>query len=545
VGITVREMMNDKFFAEEYVLIAGSNGVDRIIHAATVFDSPDGYKWFRGKELVLTTGYLFVNNIELFKEVILFLNSKNVAGIGIKTSRYLKKIPKEIIDLANSIKFPIIEIPYYVAWIDIISQINSIAINRFITSVIEKTLLKDIPLRPYNLKKKVDEILICLYNDIKIPVSVLNLVDRTIFTYPGSYIPSDKCINYSPIEVYDFSFRKDVICDKPNIFRYTDLSNKNNGSWLVLPVTIRGLTISKIIIWEKDIEIDYYSLFSLKVGIALLYELYEHIYSMNSIEGRYYDEFIGSLINNDIDTIYKVRSYINNFMNFSLSLDSNFICICIKQKECKLSLFKERERLFNTVLYKLTNTDCIYGIIDDNTIVILYDVTKFNNTIVELRNMLKLLLHELNYVFTNRKFKIGIGDVVESITKTKKSFMEARKAIEIGSYLYPEESIIAFVDLGPFGMLRFEDIERKSFGSSFNIIAPLLKEDNSEQLIETLKVYLECNLNCSKTASKLFIHNNTVRYRINRIQELCNINLENYIERLKIEITLRFLDMIE
>ena len=544
MGVTIREMMNDKYFSK-YKLIAGSAGIDRIIHAATVFDSPDGYKWFRGKEFVLSTGYLFIDNTALFKEVIMYLDLKNAAGIGIKTSRYLKIIPEEVIELANSLDFPIIEIPFDEAWIDVISEINSIAINRFITGVIEKTILKDIPLRPYNLKKKVDDILICINNEIKAPVSVMNLVDKTIFTYPTSYIPEEECISFNPTENFNFSFRKDIICDKPNIYRFTDLENKENGSWLVLPIIIKGLTISKVIIWEKNVEIDYYSLFSLKVGIALLYELYEHIYSMNSIEGRYYDEFLISLINDDLDTKQKLRTSITNFLNFSLNIDSSFICVIIRQNIGNHSLYKERERLYNTVLYKLTNMECIFGISDDHTILILYDATKYKDIYIELKTKLENILEELEYILPNRGFKVGIGDVVETILKTKKSFMEAKKAIEIGSYLYPNKHITTFDDLGPFGVLRIEDIERKSFGSSFNKIAPLLKEENSVELIETLKVYLENNSNCNKAASKLFVHSNTVRYRITKIQELCSIDLENYIERLKIEITLKFLEMLD
>jgi purine catabolism regulator len=540
MGVTVNEMMSDRFFSD-YKFIAGRSGGNRVIHAATVFDAPDGYKWFRGKELVLSTGFLFVDNMELFKEIIRFLNSKNVAGMGIKTSRYLHSIPQEIINLADSLNFPLIEIPGDVAWIDIISQINSIAINRFINSVIERTILKDTPLKPYNLKKKVDEILTCLENEIKAPISVLNLVDKTIFTTPSTFKPSVNRINFEPIEEYDFSYRRDVISDKPKIFRFTDLESVHRDSWLVIPITIKGLTISKIIIWEKDVEIDYYSMFSVKVSIALLYELYEHIYSMNNIEGKYYDEFLSSLVNGELNTKQKIRSAISNFLNFSLNIDSSFICICVLQDKEDRSLYEERERLFNNVLYKLPNSKCIFGIIDDNTILILYDISRFKDVLSECRSEMIKLLKELDHLFPEREFRIGIGDVIDNIVMTKRSFMEAKKAIEIGSYLYPKLRTIAFYDLGPFGVLTLENVESKKFGSSIDKIKPLLQEENSKELIETLKVYLESNLNYKQAANKLFIHNNTVRYRINKIEELCNIDLNDYIERLKIEILLRFL----
>lgn len=283
---------------------------------------------------------------------------------------------------------------------------------------------------------------------------------------------------------------------------------------------------------------------SLKTTIALLYEVYGHIYFMSAIEGRYYDEFLVNLISGEVRTMQEVRSYISNFLNFSLNLDSSFVCVCVRQKEGRPSLFKERKKMFNKALYKLSNKECIYGITDRNTISILFDASIHNNNQDSIKEKMLRLVEEMNALLPGREFKIGIGDSVEQITMAKKSHMEARKAIEIGSYLYSDRSVLSFQDLGPFGVLRFEDVERKSFGNSFSVLTPLLEEENSSELLETLKVYLECNQNFSKAASMLFIHTNTVRYRINKIQEICNFDLDDYVERLKIEITLRFIEMI-
>lgn len=539
MSVTIREMLNNKYF-KDFKIIAGFNGTDRRIHAATVFDSPDGYKSFKGNEFVLSTGYLFIDNVDLFKEVVQYLHEHNVGGLGIKIDRYLKTLPDEIYELANDINFPIIDIPYDAPWVNIINHINSVAVNRFITSVIENTILEDIPLKPHNLKKKIDKILICLFNDIRLPISVLNLIDKSIFTYPHLFTPNKKCINYNASEEYTFDYRKETIYEKPNIVRYADLSNKNNESWLVLPVTIKGLTISKVIVWENDREIDFQGVFSLKIGIALLYVVYEHIYSMNSIEGRYYNNFLSDLINNKLDTMQKVRNSTRAFLNFSLELDDTYIGICIKQEEKNQSLYTECEKMYNTVLYKLPNTECIYGLIDDNTILILYNTAKLKNIDYELKGYLNNILNELRITLPNRGFKIGIGNVVEVLTNINKSYTEALKAIAIGTYIYPNESIISFNDLGPFGILNFEDIEKNQ--GAFEILSPLLNRVDSKELVDTLRAFLDCNLNYNKTAQKLFVHSNTVRYRISKIQELGGIDLEDPIERLKLEIVLRFLN---
>ena len=71
----------------------------------------------------------------------------------------------------------------------------------------------------------------------------------------------------------------------------------------------------------------------------------------------------------------------------------------------------------------------------------------------------------------------------------------------------------------------------------------MLKEPDGEELIDTLKVYLESESNSNIAAKKLFIHSNTVRYRIAKIQQICGIDLEDPMERLKIEISLKFIDL--
>ncbi len=52
-------------------------------------------------------------------------------------------------------------------------------------------------------------------------------------------------------------------------------------------------------------------------------------------------------------------------------------------------------------------------------------------------------------------------------------------------------------------------------------------KSNNTQLYTTLRTYLECNMNLSETARKLFVHRNSLVYRINRINELTHLDLDN------------------
>ena len=69
----------------------------------------------------------------------------------------------------------------------------------------------------------------------------------------------------------------------------------------------------------------------------------------------------------------------------------------------------------------------------------------------------------------------------------------------------------------------------------------LTESEKSRELLYTLKVYLENNMNYSLTAEKLFVNVNTIRRRMEKINELVSIDWDNYFERTKIGLMLQFL----
>ncbi len=545
MGIKIGEILKTKFFSD-YYLIAGEKGLDRETQAVALFDAPDGYKWFKGKELVLSSGYLFKNNIHLFKDVITFLYKKNSTAMAIKTDRYLNEIPEEIINLCNDLGFPLINIPYNAAWIDIINAVNSIAMNSYITHINDKKNADKLLLRSDNFHKKIEKTIINLSEEINYSISIFDILEKEIFTFPINHSLLKEDVSFNKGDDFSFNYQKEILCDKLNIYRIKNIEDKSKCPFIIMPIVIKGVTVSKLIVWEECNEIDYYDLFSLRLSYTLLLEIYEQIYLMNSFERRFYDDLIKALINGELDTKQKLIKAMNSVQDFKLNIENKFICICIKQDENNPSFYNSRETISTTFLLNIPKDKSIFGILDDNTIIIIYDIEEHREDIIEdVRKAFEPIFKQIKTTFSDREIKLGIGDMVEDICSIKKSYVGSLKAVDIGSYIYPDGEMISFEDLGPFGLLRLENIQRKNFSNNFSNIYPLLKEPNSEELISTLKVYLESESNCNIAAKKLFIHSNTVRYRVAKIQQTCNIDLEDPIERLKIEITLKFIDILK
>lgn len=267
---------------------------------------------------------------------------------------------------------------------------------------------------------------------------------------------------------------------------------------------------------------------------------------MNAFERKFYDDLLISLFNEELDTKEKLIKSIKGIKNFKLNINNKFVCLVIRQEANNPSFYSIREKIYNTLLLRVPKDEAIFGIIDDNTIAIIKDVSSIKENIIDNTKLsIKDIISRIEKDFVGNNLRVGIGEVAEDICKIKKSYLGALKAIEIGYYIYPEKKIVTFEELGPFGLFRIENFESESFTSNLKSIYPLLKESNSEELLTTLKVFLESESNYNVSAQKLFLHSNTVRYRIAKIQEICNIDLENPIERLKAEITLKFIDALK
>ena len=63
--------------------------------------------------------------------------------------------------------------------------------------------------------------------------------------------------------------------------------------------------------------------------------------------------------------------------------------------------------------------------------------------------------------------------------------------------------------------------------------------------IKTLSMYFECGGNLKKVSEKMYIHYNTILYRINKIQQITNMDLSNSNDRLNLEVSLKIMNIID
>ncbi|MCA9915224.1 MAG: PucR family transcriptional regulator ligand-binding domain-containing protein, partial [Anaerolineae bacterium] len=121
--LSVQDILEDPLFAQVNI-VAGKRGLDRPVlwmHSASVPDAPD---WLNGGELVITTIFNMPQALDEQCEYIRKLADQGVAGLLLSVGRYINQAPQHLIQIADELDFPLIEISYTKRFVDLAKTVN-------------------------------------------------------------------------------------------------------------------------------------------------------------------------------------------------------------------------------------------------------------------------------------------------------------------------------------------------------------------------------------------------------------------------------------
>lgn len=122
---------------------------------------------------------------------------------------------------------------------------------------------------------------------------------------------------------------------------------------------------------------------------------------------------------------------------------------------------------------------------------------------------------------------ISIGEVKPSMLEIGASYRAAWRALEIGRMFHPEKNIYAF---GRLILERFLSEISRELGTRYHHMLFNRKTQRlfNEEMLHTIEMFFEKDLNLSDTARQLYIHRNTLVYRLDKIQRQTGLDLRNF-----------------
>lgn len=543
MGIAVKELLALEYFKDFYV-VAGRAGLSKEIQGITILEAPDAARWTVGKELVLSSGYAIKQDPECVARAFEEGTFLKMSAFFLKRERYLPKIPEEMIALFDKYEIPLVSMPFSIPWMEIMSQINVAVMNRTVRRFrIQNTDAVHPTNQTYKVQK-IQRILQAVEVEMNFPAFLYDVNERKGYYSSANFKRITEKYGLSEAE-YCLPGRPHTIhtlCDYIQMKRIrlteADDSGRPRVSWIQIPIVMNGATQAYFVVMESRELMDYYDEYAIRIAFLMLQGVYEQIMVTRNLGNIGFENFILYALNSSETDPSKLIEQANVQ---GISTDMKYCCTVFCQRNEAVNARSERKLFVEACRPDGSGDGGKLVFLSENEGVLLFES---HLPVVWSRKQLLTFLETFRDRIEKRlegaRLEFGLCLELITLPQIKDSIEKCRKAIKLGAKLDRGRSVWEYERLGSLAWLQIpeEELNRMLFK-----YRELLKDEKNVEVLRTLKVYLENNMNFSVTAEKLYAHINTVRKRIEKANDLLDIDWEDRVSRLNLELLLQFLEL--
>lgn len=245
---------------------------------------------------------------------------------------------------------------------------------------------------------------------------------------------------------------------------------------------------------------------------------------------------------------YKERFDKDNFVK-NLLLD-NLLLVDIYNRAKKLHIDTEVRRIVYIIETKnekdtnaletvrtlfSTKTKDFITAVDEKNIILVKEV-KPNENYEDMSKTAKVIVDMLNTEAMSA-VNVAYGTIVNEIKEVSRSYKEAKLALDVGKIFYSDRNIIAYSNLG-IGRLIYQlpiPLCKMFIKEIFDGKSP---DEFDEETLTTINKFFENSLNVSETSRQLYIHRNTLVYRLDKLQKGTGLDLRVFEDAITFKIAL-------
>ena len=513
-------------------LIAGKAGTHRRISTVTVIDTPDGSIWLKGSEFVITTAYAIKDDSCLMAELIQQLVSRKASGLGIKTGRFIKRIPDEAIALADQLDFPLVSIPDEYAFCDIINPALSMIVNRQSTQLMRSSQIHRKFLELAVDNASVTEILRTLSGLLRRPAVFVDIHFRKLYFSDPDSAPA-RALGELQFE----ELTPEVVAR----YERHDVANKTETFGYILLDAAEGADPD---VYVSQTAMEYAS-------IVLILRMQVRI-SNQHIEEKYRETFLEDLLLNNVKTETEIH---NRAQLYGWRFDHGGQVAVIDINNIKKYYLKsldprtnERLETFTRSIFEASIQTMLSAFPDakyyKQSDLIVFIVSTAGTDPTALHRPLEEAFQQIRQRIADRvsfTITMGVGEYCSNIRDIHQSYTQARTAINLGYQLELFDCVLFYSQLGIYRLLASMDHTVEFTDFCMRYIQPLETYDmkNHTSLLDTLGAVVKCGWNLKSASDALFIHYNSVKYRFHKICEVLGLDLREHENQLAVEIALK------
>ena len=515
-------------------LISGNLGIHREISTVTVVDTPDGFQWLKGNEVVITTTYALEKTPNAFLDFISKLLSRNISALIVKSDRYIKVIPENAKKLCDEKALPLIYCPAIYAFTDIINPTLSGIISKQAEQLKESSKIHESFLELAINDRSIHQILQTLSTLIQEPTAYVDTVFHKVYFSE----------NVSEDSLYLKGLSYEIILNEyREKYQCIDVINKEQKFGYIMLLSDRSDRT------YPDTDSNIYKTAIEYASIVIILRMQIRI-SNRMIEEKYYSSFVGDLMLNNV----KTREEINTRAHlYGWNLDGGGFVAIIDINNIKKYYLRNLDTGTNEKLQKYTDQ-----IFDTS---IKYIKQAFPSTIyysqsdfiaflitgklpVSARKTLADTFSQIQHSLLNAvpfTISMGVGMYVDDIINIHNSYQQAKQVIQTVYQIQQFNRLFFYDQIGIYRLLFSISSNNEAIEFCDKYIKPLQQYDDQHHanLIETLQSIINCGWNLKLASEKLFLHYNSVKYRFQKICDLLEIDLRDNSRHTEIELALK------
>lgn len=508
-------------------LLSSHSNLTQPLESVEITETPDVADFIPKNVMILTTAMIYKDDQEKLKPFIDSLKQAECTALGIKVGRFLDEISPEIVAYASAVDLPLIKIPS--------------------TQPLGGGLLHEIV--GYLRDSKTEQMSVAFDIQKRFSTLLMQDVDATRFIAEFAKILNAPIILLSPwqqviahsnyfygnqksAEFFIEQLSKDhfqQLAQEKKIFRLQD-ERQENIQVAGFPIRVNDYFPYYLLVLSPE-QIPYpISEFAIDQAILVLtFMLFKNQKIAESFEHLKTD-FLDRLLDTHQEALSKHQNWLELWKNYRL-INSDYYQLAIvygvtkpenethiryQQAEGQLIFqwLKEQlpEILPDVALFKLKN---------QNKSILIFQ-SKKNDHLMILQNLAERLQQALPITI-----RFALGNAYENLEDLPNSYIEASSTLEASLHAQKPATVQLFHPKGLAGLFEkigTEDVEYFCQQQLKELAYPT--EPTLQELRKTLKVFLDFNCEITKTANALYLHRNTIKYRMNQCEKLLDTSIQ-------------------
>ncbi|WP_445488033.1 PucR family transcriptional regulator [Niallia sp. 03133] len=504
-------------------VIAGDSGLENEIKNITMMDAPDIAYYLHPNDFLITTAYHLKDNPNSIVQLVKTMYQQNCTALGIKTKRFLSNIPEEALQFANDNGFPIIEIPLETSLGEVVNATLNYILEERTTELttafeVHRKFTQHI-LKGKGIKKLLEEL--------------SDMIGQKVLLFDQHYQIHSSSLSKYPLEnqiseLYSKGYQLLLENTSHTCFsiRHTEetvsifpvLTHIGKPAYLVILGNVPIYDQSLLLIIEQATNV-------------LSFELMREN-TLKQYARRARNEFFLHFVEGSFTSKEEIE---NRAKEFNLKWDQPTITIAGKIDQDEKQKSFTQHHLETDYIYEFLEMEAtkapfpVHLFLKGDMCILVIEAPEQRGDIdVAIIPYLKELQAYIVNIF-KRTISFGISNIGHNLFNIPNAFKEAVSAIHTGQLS---------------GSLQFIQVHRPKDVSEILRIIPMkdLQEfydhifqgfsiqqqgDEEQILLNTLSVYLETHCQISETAKRLFVHRNTVIYRLEKCEELLGSSLKD------------------